>query len=321
MNADKLTELIEREITLLNWDEEPRNLYEPIEYLLSLGGKRMRPLLVLMGYGLFKKDFDHVLRPALLVEVFHNFTLMHDDIMDQAPIRRSHPTVHEKWNQTVAILSGDTMLVKAYQLMENLPPPMLREAFRKFNQCAIDVCAGQQLDMNFESREDVEVSEYMEMIRLKTAVLLGFSLEFGALLAEAGEDVQQRLYKLGIDLGLAFQLMDDHLDTFGDEKFGKKIGGDIVANKKTFLLINALKSGNPKHVSLLRKWLQTQGKDDEKIHVVRQIYIDEGIEERSRDRIHFYADQAAAILADIPGDPEAKQHIEAYITWLNQRVA
>ncbi|MFT5642206.1 MAG: geranylgeranyl diphosphate synthase type II, partial [Cyclobacteriaceae bacterium] len=248
--------LVNSEIEKLKFGDEPANLYDPISYILSLGGKRLRPTLVLLGYNLFKRDFESVLRPALAVEVFHNFTLMHDDIMDEAPLRRGKPTVHEKWNSTVGILSGDTMLVKAYDLLLEVDDQYFKESVRLFNKTAVEVCEGQQIDMNFESRDDVSVSEYINMIRLKTAVLLGFSLQYGALLGGASEEERAHLYEVGVNMGLGFQLMDDLLDVYADQaKFGKQVGGDIVSNKKTFLLIEALELASDQQKVALNDWL------------------------------------------------------------------
>jgi geranylgeranyl diphosphate synthase type II len=320
MTVDALTSLIERELKTLEWKRHPANLYEPIEYILSLGGKRMRPLLVLLGYSLFKNDPERILKPALAVEVFHNFTLMHDDIMDKAPIRRGEPTVHEKWNETIAILSGDTMMVKAYELLVHVDPKYLPRALELFNTCAIEVCEGQQMDMNFESQDEVHIDEYLEMIRLKTAVLLGFSLELGGLLAGANEEEQRRLNNFGIHIGMSFQLMDDHLDTFGGESFGKQIGGDIRSNKKTFLLISALEQSSPDNKTRLLKWLSTEGQDDEKVQGVTEIFRKEEIDIRSKDKIQRYADQALKVLNELPGEESVKKILMGYIHQLNQRV-
>ncbi len=320
MTVQSLTNLIETELQRLSYSGKPDNLYSPINYLLALGGKRMRPLLVLLGYSLFRDDPEKIIRPAMAVEVFHNFTLMHDDIMDKAPLRRGEPTVHEKWNETIAILSGDTMFVKAYELLEDLDPKLLPSAFKLFNKCAIQVCEGQQMDMDFEDRDDVSEAEYLEMIRLKTAVLLGFSLRLGALLAEADEKTQEQLCELGIAMGMAFQLMDDHLDTFGDETFGKQIGGDIASNKKTFLLINALERSSEGQKVELEKWLSTQGQDEAKIKEVTRIYKEEGLEEISKDRIFQYGQSARNLLSSLTGDASVKALISGYIDKLNQRV-
>lgn len=321
MTVDVLSKLIEVELKSVQWKRQPANLYEPIAYILSLGGKRMRPLLVLLGYSLFKNDPEKILKPALAVEVFHNFTLIHDDIMDKAPIRRGQPTVHEKWNETIAILSGDTMMVKAYELLVQVEPKYLARAIDLFNTCATEVCEGQQLDMNFEGQAEVHVDEYLEMIRLKTAVLLGFSLELGALLAGASEEQQQQLYALGIDLGMSFQLMDDHLDTFGDDTFGKQIGGDIRSNKKTFLLISALEHAKESNARALKQWIHTTGNDEEKVKEVTRIFLAEKIDELSRNKIQHFADQAMTILNELPGDASVKKILMGYIHQLNQRVA
>ena len=322
MTIEQLRGLIEEEIGNLQFKSEPENLYQPMAYMLGLGGKRIRPLLVLLGYSLFKNDPEKIAKQALSVEVFHNFTLMHDDIMDKAPIRRGQPSVHEKWNETTAILSGDTMMIRAYELLENVSPEYLPEAMKLFNQCAIEVCEGQQLDMNFEKQGEVSEEEYLEMIRLKTAVLLGFSLQFGGLLAGANEEAQSQLKELGIDLGLAFQLMDDHLDTFGDAAtFGKQIGGDILANKKTFLLITALANSSPEDKTQLLSWMnKTAFNDQHKIEAVRNIYKECGAETVSLKKIQSYESKALAILKSLEGIQSIKSMIEKYLHQLKQRV-
>ena len=242
-NLTQLIELINKRLEELSYGEEPE-LYEPIRYIMSLGGKRMRPLLVLLAYGLFKENVERVLDQAIAVEVFHNFTLMHDDIMDEAPLRRGQATVHEKWNESVAILSGDVMLVKAYDLLLDAPSN-LRQIIKDFNECAAGVCEGQQFDMNFEQLPTVAEATYINMIRLKTAVLLGYSLKLGAMLAEAPEEEAQKLYDFGVQVGIGFQLKDDLLDVYADQaKFGKQVGGDIIANKKTFLYSKHLELAN-----------------------------------------------------------------------------
>lgn len=317
MTLSHLSELIETEIQSLDLQSEPRGLYEPIEYIMNLGGKRMRPVLVLIAYSLFKKNPEAISREALSVEVFHNFTLMHDDIMDNAPIRRGEATVHEKWDNTSAILSGDAMMIKAYQLLERLDPAMHFKALKKFNQCALEVCEGQKLDMDLETKTDATVEEYLEMIRLKTAVLLGFSLELGALLAGQDEQVQRKLCDIGVKMGLAFQLMDDHLDTFGDETFGKQIGGDILANKKTFLLLTALESD---HKTELLRWVD-QPASQEKVDRVTSIYREAGVDQVSRNKILAFGQQADEMLDEIDGAAKAKELLSAYIAKLNQRVS
>ncbi len=274
MNLEIIKSQIEQEISNYAFGENPKELYDPIRYLMQLSGKRMRPLLTVLGYALFKEDWQHILKPAIAVEVFHNFTLMHDDIMDKAPLRRGKPTVHEKWNDNIAILSGDVMLVKAYDLLLEAEAQYLPAVIKAFNQCAAEVCEGQQLDMNFESYAAVSEEEYIEMIRLKTAVLLGFALEMGGILAGAKEANLQMLRSFGHNIGIGFQLKDDYLDVYGDSaKFGKQVGGDIIANKKTFLLIEALSKAEGKCKKELEHWLaQTTFDKAKKVEAVTAIY-------------------------------------------------
>jgi len=289
-----LQQIIEKAVKETNYPAEPKELYEPISYLMSLGGKRLRPALVLMATDLFNGDINEALSPALAVELFHNFTLMHDDIMDKAPLRRGKPTVHAKWNEAVAILSGDVMFVKAYQLMIKVKPQILSQVLEIFNQTATGVCEGQQIDMNFENREQVSIPEYIEMIRLKTAVLLGGALKIGALIGEASETDAQHLYNFGENLGIAFQLQDDILDVYGDpEKFGKQVGGDIISNKKTYLLIKALELAKDEDLKELNHWLTLKiFNSEEKVTAVRTIYDRIGIRELSDQTMQAYANKA-----------------------------
>ena len=237
----KYQQWLEAEIKKQRYGKEPKSLYDPIGYLMSLGGKRLRPMLVLLAYSLYKSNVRSILKYAVAVEAFHNFTLMHDDIMDKAPLRRGKLTVHEKWNVNTAILSGDVMLVKVYEMFSSLPSEKLTDVLAAFNKCAAEVCEGQQWDMEFETMNSVSEEQYINMIRLKTAVLLGFSLELGAILADAPAGDRKNLREFGINIGIGFQLTDDLLDAYADpKKFGKQVGGDIIANKKTFLLIHAL---------------------------------------------------------------------------------
>lgn len=233
----------------LDLDKQPKELYDPIHYSLSLGGKRMRPILAIMAYLCCKEDWEHIIDPALSIELFHNFTLIHDDIMDEAPLRRGEPTVYKKWNKDIAILSGDVLMVMAYDLLMQAEYEDFKYILGLFNRCAIEICEGQQLDMNFEERSSVSENEYLEMIRLKTAVLLGFSLELGGLLGGMTKDEARCMREFGVNIGIGFQLKDDLLDVYGDTlKFGKQVGGDIIANKKTLLLIKAIElaEGNQK---------------------------------------------------------------------------
>ncbi len=268
----------------------PQELYEPITYILSLGGKRIRPLLSLLAYGLYKNDPESILSQSAAIEVFHNFTLMHDDIMDDAPLRRGKATVHEKWNPNIAILSGDVMLVKAYELLLDTEPNLLKEIIHLFNKTAAEVCEGQQFDMNFEAYDTVSEADYINMIRLKTAVLLGFSLQMGALLAGAEKSDAQKLYDFGMNIGIGFQLKDDLLDVFADQaKFGKQVGGDIISNKKTFLLIKALELAEGENAKSLNYWLEQKEFDkEEKVNAVKEIYRALGIKSLTEKKMHSY---------------------------------
>ncbi len=254
--------------------EQPLTLFDPARYILSIGGKRLRPLLTLMAADLFGKEADAVLNPAMAIEIFHNFSLLHDDLMDKADMRRGNPTVHKKWNANSAILSGDAMVVEAYQYIAKVPVKLLPEVLELFSTAAMQICKGQQYDMDFEMRMDVSESEYLEMIRLKTAVLIGCALKIGAVIAGAAPPDADYLYEYGINIGLAFQLKDDLLDVYGDPKtFGKKIGGDILCNKKTFLLIKALKHSDKTQRNELKHWLSVTDYDPEtKIAFVKNIY-------------------------------------------------
>ena len=296
-------EHIERTIARHKWGKEPDGLYEPIRYLMSLGGKRLRPMLVILAYRMYRNDWRSILPYAVAVEAFHNFTLMHDDIMDQAPLRRNKPTVHQKWNVNTAILSGDVMLVQVYQMLAGLEPQLLKEALPLFNRTAREVCEGQQMDMEFELRNNVTVAEYLKMIRLKTAVLLGFSLQFGALLAGAPAADQKKLYNLGIAVGTGFQLKDDLLDVYGDQqKFGKQVGGDIISNKKTFLLIHALTLAKGRNRKELDQWLAAREfRPEEKVKAVTEIYDRLNIAGITRKQIDGYFRSGFRLLKSLPG--------------------
>jgi geranylgeranyl diphosphate synthase type II len=288
---------LEAEIKQQRLGESPQELYEPIRYLMQLGGKRIRPVLCLLSYSLFKTDWEKVVSTALSIEIFHNFTLMHDDIMDKAPLRRGKQTVHEKWNDNIAILSGDVMLVNAYQYLNQCNHLTLGEyqhLITRFNRTAAEVCEGQQMDMNFESRTTVTVEEYIEMIRLKTSVLIGLSMEMGGILAGVDASIAKTLYEIGECIGLGFQLKDDLLDVYGDpEKFGKQVGGDILANKKTYLLIRALETAQGESLATLNRWLAASNPNPvEKVQAVTQLYTDLGIRKETESKINQYFDQA-----------------------------
>lgn len=290
LSFKEIQEKIEREIGQLEFDCPPKSLYEPITYILSLGGKRIRPALVLMAYNLYREDVEKAIRPAIGLEVFHNFTLLHDDLMDQADKRRNKPTVHKVWNANTAILSGDAMLIAAYQLIGETAPEHLKEVLDLFTRTALEICGGQQYDMEFESRMDVSEEEYLEMIRLKTAVLLACSLKTGAILGGVSREDAENLYRFGINIGLAFQLQDDLLDVYGDTKtFGKNIGGDILCNKKTFLLINALRRAEGEQKAQLEHWIARKDFDAaEKIAAVTNIYNVLGLKELSEAKMQTY---------------------------------
>lgn len=307
-----LVEKINAAIAQNPFGNEPAELYDPIRYMMALGGKRLRPLLTLLGYSLWRDEPDAALSPAVGVEVFHNFTLMHDDIMDRAPLRRGQPTVHEKWNGNVAILSGDVMLIQAYELLMEAPPHVLKPLLRKFNRCAAEVCEGQQLDMNFEERTTVSQEEYLHMIRLKTAVLLGFSLELGGLMADATPEACEQLYNFGVNIGIGFQLQDDLLDVYADQdKFGKQVGGDILSNKKTFLLINALQKAKGETAAQLQSWLDKEFfHPKEKVAAITDIYNKLGIRQLTEKKMNEYFRQGFAALdtLDVPEDKKSLLH-------------
>lgn len=306
LSFNEILQKIEQEIAQLQFTYPPKSLYEPIEYILSLGGKRIRPALVLMACNLYKEEVDAAIKPALGLEVFHNFTLLHDDLMDEADKRRNKPTVHKVWNANTAILSGDAMLIAAYQLIEETAPESLKEILHLFTATALEICGGQQYDMEFESRTDVSEAEYIEMIRLKTAVLLACALKMGAIVGNAPEEDAEALYQFGIHIGLAFQLQDDLLDVYGDTAtFGKNIGGDILCNKKTFLLINALRLASEQQRAILNDWIHKKEFDPaEKIAAVTAIYNQLHLKELSEEKIHTYYISAMEYLNSLQVAPE-----------------
>ena len=293
----------------LSYGEQPDTLYAPIRYIMGLGGKRIRPLLTLLGAHLFTDDLGGILKPALATEVFHNFTLLHDDLMDQAPLRRGQATVHEKWSPNVAILSGDVMLVRAYELFLDVPPVLLPRILARFSQTAAEVCEGQQWDMNFETESQVSIAQYLDMIRLKTAVLLGFCLELGARLAGASEDDAEHLRQFGTDIGLAFQLRDDLLDVYGDAAtFGKRVGGDIISDKKTFLLLSAQAQASAAQQAILAQYIgQPVTNAEAKVLVVRAIFDELEIRPQTEALINSYFQDALQHLERVAAPAERKQ--------------
>lgn len=316
-------QLIESEIRKQKFGQEPRSLYEPLRYIMALGGKRFRPLLTLLSYSLYKNDAQRIVPFATAVETFHNFTLLHDDIMDNAPLRRGKPTVHEKWNINTAILSGDVMQVKVYDLFLNLEGQMLKDVLLEFNKCATEVCEGQQWDMEFENKAKVTEAQYINMIRQKTAVLVGFSLELGAILAEASLADRLGLYQFGVNIGIGFQLKDDLLDVYGDQKkFGKQVGGDIISNKKTFLLIKALEMAKGKEKAELTRWLRTKKFDKrKKVKAVTALFDKLQIEKITSDKIADYFQKGLSSLDQLEVSSSRKDQLKRFILNLMYRTS
>ena len=314
----ELQQIIEKELTAISYPENPADLYTTIDYALGLGGKRMRPILLLLAHQLFNQNLSTAIKPALGVEVFHNFTLLHDDIMDDAPLRRGQQTVHEKWNPNVAILSGDTMLVQAYQLISEVPSAVLKKSLDIFSKTAVEVCEGQQWDMDFEKRDDVTIAEYLKMIECKTAVLLAGALKIGALTGGANEHQAQHLYEFGRNMGIAFQLKDDLLDVFGDQdKFGKQVGGDILSNKKTYLYLKSLAVAEGKQKEMLQYWFASKEHDGaQKVKAVKALYERLEIKKITTDLMREYNQQAMTHLQVIQGD---KSVLEQFAAMLLQR--
>ncbi|MDY4042190.1 MAG: polyprenyl synthetase family protein [Marinifilaceae bacterium] len=318
---EQLRDIVKSEMAKQEYVEEPYSLFEPIKYILEDGGKRLRPILTLMAYNLYREDIERVLKSAIGIEIFHNYTLLHDDVMDDAELRRGRLTVHKKWNSNVAILSGDAAAVTAYKYIEHVEDEYLRRAIDGFNQVAMDVCKGQQYDMEFETRQNVTEDEYIHMIYLKTSVLIAGSLRHGALIAGAPEHEYNALYDFGGYLGLAFQLQDDYLDVYGDVKvFGKNIGGDIVSNKKTYMLIKALELASPEQREELWNWiLKKDFNHEEKIKAVTRIYNELKIDEVAEAAIDKYLKKSREILDTIDVPTERKRFLYEVIEGLGGR--
>lgn len=310
--------IVQNEVKEINYLGEPKELYEPMNYVLQLGGKRLRPVTVLLAANLFSENISSAIPAAKAIEVFHNFTLVHDDIMDEAPLRRGKETVHEKWNDNVAILSGDSLLIKAYDHFLEGNYKNLLEILSTFNAIAIEVCEGQQLDMNFETSSDVTIEDYIKMIRLKTSVLVGGAMKIGALLAESNSIDAQHIYDFGVNLGLAFQLQDDYLDCFGDpEKFGKQIGGDIISNKKTFMMLKALELDSSKE---LNKWVEKTSFDStEKVNAVKALYKTLKVDDLASKLMDKYYLKALESLAAISVNDEKKIILKKFAAQLMKR--
>lgn len=321
LKSEEVLSVVNEAIKSLPFNRQPASLYEPVKYVLSIGGKRMRPVLMLLAYNLFKENPQSILNQACALETYHNYTLLHDDLMDNADLRRGHETVHKRWNANTAILSGDSMLVLAFQQMAQCPEDKLKAVLDLFTETALEIGEGQQYDMDFEHRMDVREDEYIEMIRLKTSVLLACALKMGALLADASAEDADLLYKFGEQIGLAFQLQDDFLDVYGDTKvFGKAIGGDIVSNKKTFMLINAFLRANEQQLAELHRWVEaTEFDEQEKIAAVTRLYNEIGINTLAQERIDHYFKQGLACLEAVKIDAERKANLTAYVYKLMKR--
>ena len=307
-------ELISQYFLELSFNKEPKNLYEPIEYILHLGGKRMRPVLTLMATEIFDVDCKKALAAATAIEVFHNFSLVHDDIMDDAPLRRGNETVHEKWDVNTAILSGDAMLILAYQHFEEYEPKIFRELAKLFSKTALEVCEGQQYDVDFETREDVTIPEYLKMIQYKTAVLVGAAMKMGAIVAETSDVNANLIYDFGLNLGIAFQLQDDFLDAFGDpETFGKQVGGDIIENKKTYLYLKAMEFSNADEKEQLAHLFSVQPTDNtDKIESVKSIFNQTKASESTQKAIQEYTFKAFETLEQMDISNDKKMMLKVF---------
>ena len=319
--SNEILQLVNQYLDQLPYERQPRSLYEPIQYVLSLGGKRIRPVLMLLAYNLFRDDPESILPTACGLETYHNYTLLHDDLMDNADLRRGHETVHRRWDANTAILSGDSMLVLAYQRVAQCRPDKLADVLALFTETALQIGEGQQYDMDFEHRTDVSEEEYIEMIRLKTSVLLACATKMGALLADASPADADLLYRFGEQMGLAFQLQDDYLDVYGDTRvFGKVIGGDITSNKKTYMLINALNRADARQREELMGWITaTEFNRDEKIQAVTRLYNEIGIDQLAQERIAYYFEESRKHLDAICLPEERKQQLRRYTAEMMHR--
>lgn len=319
--ADEILKMVNEFLDHLSYDRKPESLYEPIKYVLSMGGKRIRPTLMLLAYNLYKDNPEDILMNACALETYHNYTLLHDDLMDNADMRRGHLTVHKKWNDNTAILSGDSMLVLAFQRMMQCDTKHLKDILDLFTVTALEIGEGQQYDMEFETRNDVKEEEYIEMIRLKTSVLLACALKIGAILADASAEDADNLYKFGEQIGLAFQLQDDYLDVYGDSKvFGKEIGGDITSNKKTYMLINAFNKANDAQREELTRWVSARDFDrNEKVDAVTRLYNEIGIDQLAQDKIAYYFAQSKKFLDAVNVPEEKKEELRKYAQKMMKR--
>lgn len=328
--SDELLKLVNDYLDNMPYERKPKSLYEPVRYVLKIGGKRIRPVLMLLAYNLYKDAPENILSSAIALEIYHNYTLLHDDLMDNAPMRRGKPTVHKRWDANTAILSGDSMLVLAFEKMAQCCPDKLKPVIDLFTETALEIGEGQQYDMEFETRSNVTEDEYIEMIRLKTSVLLACALKIGAILADAPDEDAENLYRFGEQIGLAFQLQDDYLDVYGDPKvFGKATGGDILSNKKTYMLINALAKADDNQRKELEQWLAVEGEEttgmertdaqNAKIRAVTDIYNKVGIDRIAQEKINYFFEESKKYLAAVKVPEEKKMMLREYTAKMMRR--
>ena len=312
-------EVINSKIEKIKIAGKPEELYDPINYILSLKSKRVRPILSLLSFSLFEEDLDKITGPSIALEFFHNFTLIHDDIMDNADMRRGKVTIHKKWDQNIGILSGDLLMIFAFKMLEDIEEESFKITFKRFNNIAIKVCEGQQYDMNFETKNQISEDEYLSMITLKTAVLIGFSLELGGLIANQKKKINEKLYNAGEKIGISFQLMDDYLDVFGSAEFGKKIGGDNSSNKKTYLIIKLLEKANPVDRNNILKLMNNNSYDENKIKFITDMMIKYKIDKISKDKMNSFFNDGIDILNDIPGNKKSIKNLKNYFEKIKER--
>ena len=316
---NKFKDIINSKIESIRIEGQPEELYNPINYILSLKSKRVRPILSLLSFSLFEEDLDKITGPSIALEFFHNFTLIHDDIMDNADMRRGKVTIHKKWDQNIGILSGDLLMIFAFKMLEDIEEESFKKTFKRFNNIAIKVCEGQQYDMNFETKNQISEEEYLSMITLKTAVLIGFSLELGGLITNQKKKINEKLYNAGEKIGISFQLMDDYLDVFGSDEFGKKIGGDISSNKKTYLIIKLLEKANPVDRNNILKLMNNNSYDENKIKFITDMMIKNKIDKISKDKMNSFFNDGIDILNDIPGNKKSIKNLKNYFEKIKER--
>ena len=311
--------IINSKIKKIRIQGKPDQLYDPINYILNLKSKRVRPILSLLSYSLFKEDIEKITEPSIALEFFHNFTLIHDDIMDNADIRRGEDTIHKKWNKNIGILAGDLLMIFAYKMLEKVEEKTFKKTFQRYNKIAIKVCEGQQYDMNFEVENEISEDEYLKMITLKTAVLIGFSLELGGLIANKEKSITDQLYKAGENFGISFQLMDDYLDVFGNAEFGKKIGGDISSNKKTYLIIKLLEKANSTDKESILKLMNDNKEEENKIKFITDMMLKYQIDKIAKQKMDIYFEEGMNILSDISGNPDNILELKNYFEKIRDR--